>query len=163
MLDFLKSLHLKALIIDISYSLKLSLLSSPKKIAITASVAVLIVSLISIDLFFGPEGGESSPTVTLKTTKLTDTSGDKWSLELLKGQSGRVFEDTGKRPGPPLLVKPTGNMRGSTIEVGLTMEGQVGEKYVPGAIKNGQWVDPPKFELVSESGKILASGQFEYG
>jgi hypothetical protein len=163
MLDFLKSLHLKALITDIAYSLKSALLSSPKRVAITASAAVLIVSLISIDLFFGPESGGSSPTVKLKTPALTDTSGDKWSLELLKGQSGRVLEDEGKRPGPPLLLKPTGNMRGSTIEVGLTMEGQVGEKYVPGAIKNGQWVDPPKFELVSEKGKILASGQFEYG
>ena len=162
MFEFLKSLHFNALLTDIGYSLKTSLFSSPKRIAITGSVAVVVVSLVFIDMFFGPESGETK-TLSLKAPKMTDPSGDKWSLELLKGQSGRVFDAEGKKPGPPLVVKPSAEFRGSSIEVGVTMEGQAGEKYVPGAIKNGQWVDPPKFQLVSEGGKVLASGQFEYG
>lgn len=162
MFDFLKSLHLKAFFSDVGYSLKTSVLSSPKRIAIVASVGVVLVSLFCVDMFFGPESGKTGA-VSLKVPKMTDTNGDKWSLELLKGQSGRVFDAEGAKPGPPLVVKTSAEFRGGIIEVGVTMEGQAGEKYVPGAMINGKWADPPKFELVSEKGKVLASGTFEYG
>ena len=92
-----------------------------------------------------------------------DGNGDVWSLQLLKGQSSQIIAQAGVKPGPPLLVKGDAVVRGRTVEVGATVQGQAGEKYVPGVLKNGTWLPAPRFRLVSENGKVMAAGRFKYG
>ena len=84
-------------------------------------------------------------------------------MQLLKGQPSQIVAQAGVKPGPPLLVKPEVTVRGRVLEVGVTVQGQAGEKYVPGVQKNAEWLPPPRFRLISETGKVLATGQFEYG
>jgi hypothetical protein len=47
--------------------------------------------------------------------------------------------------------------------IGLSVVGQGGETYSAGAQKDGALEPAPKFKILDESGKELASGQFQYG
>ena len=85
------------------------------------------------------------------------------TLSLLKGQSARNIASADKKPGEPLIVKPEAEINRRNLTVGVTLQGQAGEKYVPGVQKNGQWQNAPTFQLVSETGKVIAAGRFEYG
>ncbi len=55
------------------------------------------------------------------------------------------------------------NGSGSSISIGLIIEGQAGEVYEPGAAKNGRRMPAPKFTVFDESSTVLGSGSFEYG
>ncbi len=167
--DGLKSFHIKNLAADIVRSFKSFFSSSGgydgsglrKKIIIAGSVAVILVGIVCIKLFWPSSPGGERIELTAPTTK--DDSGDIWSLQLLKGQPSQIVAQAGVKPGPPLLVKPEAAVQGRMLEVGVMVQGQAGEKYVPGVQKNAEWQPPPKFRLVSEAGKVLAEGQFEYG
>ena len=167
--DGLKSFQIKTLGADIAYGVK-SLFSSSddygesgsrKKIIIVGSAAVILVAIACVKLFW--PSGPVSERVKLVAAETEDANGDVWGLQLLKGQSSQIIARAGVKPGPPLLVKGEVAMRGRTVEVGVTMQGQAGEKYVPGVQKNGNWLPAPRFGLVSENGKVLAAGRFEYG
>jgi len=167
--DGLKSFKIKALAADIARSVKSFFSSSDsydgtgsrKKIIIAGSVTAILASIVCIKLFWPSSPGGERIELTAATTE--DAGGDIWSLQLLKGQPSQIVAHAGVKPGPPLLVKPEVTTRGRMLEVGVTVQGQAGEKYVPGVQKNAEWRPPPKFRLVSETGKVLAEGQFEYG
>ena len=101
--------------------------------------------------------------ITPAPTTTQDDSGGIWGLQLLKGQSSQIIAQAGVKPGPPLLVRPEVAVRGRIVDVSVVMQGQAGEKYVPGVQRNDKWLPAPKFRLISESGKVIAQGQFEYG
>ncbi len=94
---------------------------------------------------------------------MADKEGNKWTLDMLSGQPMSRFSDSADQLGPPLLVKLDIDNKGSEISVGFTITGQAGERYAGGAKKNGQRVPPPKIKFVDRSGRVLNSGQFEYG
>ncbi len=165
----LKSFRIKTLAADIACGVKSFFSSSDayddsiskKKIIIVGSVAVILVAIACAKLFW-----PSSPVakrIELTAAETKDANGDVWSLQLLKGQSSQIIAQAGVKPGPPLLVKPEVTVRGRTIVVGAAVQGQAGEKYVPGVQRNDKWLPAPKFKLISENGKVLAAGQFEYG
>ena len=93
----------------------------------------------------------------------TDKNGDKWILELVKGQSPSSLKNSSEKSGPPLLIKTDVQISGRDASIGLIVEGQAGEKYAGGVQKNGQWQRAPAFKIVDEAGKVLASGRFQYG
>ncbi len=167
--DGLKSFKIKALAANIVCGVKSFFLSSDgyddsgsrKKIIIVGSVVVILAAIGCIKLFWPSSPGAEGIELTAPSTQ--DANGDMWSLQLLKGQSSQIVARAGVKPGPPLLVKPEVTVRGRMLEVGVMVQGQAGEKYVPGVQKNAEWLPPPKFRLVSEAGKVLAAGQFEYG
>lgn len=167
--DGLRSFPIKALAADLARSVKSFFSSSDgydesgsrKKIIIVGSVAVILVAIGCIKLFWPSSPGGERIELTAATTQ--DAGGDMWSLQLLKGQPSQIVARAGAKPGPPLLVKPEVAARGRMVEVGVMVQGQAGEKYVPGVQRNAEWLAPPKFRLVSEAGKVLVEGQFEYG
>ena len=61
------------------------------------------------------------------------------------------------------LVKTDVQISGSDVSISLIVKGQAGEKYAGGVQKNGQWQQPPAFNIVDEAGKVLTSGRFKYG
>lgn len=134
-----------------------------KKIIIIASIAVMSVVLIGAVL----RGVMSSPKTSrqqmgLSALSLTDANGDKWVLDLAKGQSTSGLK-AGTKPGPPLLVKTDVQISGRNVSIGLIVEGQAGEKYAGGVQKNKQWQPAPSFKIVNEAGKTLTTGRFKYG
>lgn len=98
---------------------------------------------------------------------------DKWRIYSL-GPWGdlrtvkvRKDETTVLRPGEPLLISAdVGQRRRSgsrLVSIGISIAGRAGEHYSPRIAKNGRGVGVPKLKIVDESGKVLASGNFEYG
>ena len=54
------------------------------------------------------------------------------------------------------------NPRGKYVLIDFVIKGQAGEEY-KAAFKNGSSQGLPRFKVLDESGKSLATGQFEYG
>ena len=139
--------------------------SSGKKktivIAAGAVVAVIVIGALLRGIFSSP--ASSRQEIGLSSLSKTDDNGDKWVLDLAKGQSIAGLKDSSAKTGPPLLVKTDVQISGSDVSIGLIIEGQAGEKYAGGVQKNGQWQQPPAFSIVDEAGKVLTSGRFKYG
>ena len=111
-----------------------------------------------------PESAPSPPhEIRFSSLSATDENGDKWTLGLagLPPLAGPGEGNT--KPGPPLLVKADVYSRSRSISIGLTIRGQAGEVYQPGAAKNGRRAASPRFRILDEAGKVVGSGQFEYG
>jgi hypothetical protein len=168
--DFFKSLRIKAIFADLSYSVK-SLFSpsssydgftTRKRIAVLVSAIVVVVAIVAAKQFLG-SGDSAKRTIVLKDPVQKDEQGDVWTLSLMKGQATLSTTSKDKKPGEPLIVKPTAQVINRNVTVGVTLQGQAGEKYVPGVMKNGKWQNAPTFKLVTETGKVIAAGRFEYG
>ena len=101
---------------------------------------------------------------TFSALSVTDENGNKWNLDLVKGQRFASISKTDMKPGPPLLVSTnTIKINDRQLSIGIEVKGQVGEKYIGGALKNGKLEPEPQFKIVNEKGRVLTSGKFEYG
>lgn len=89
--------------------------------------------------------------------------GNTWVISLISGQPLGPIKESAFRPGPPITVSPDVRVMNRFLSIGLDAKGQAGEKYIPGVKKNGKWLGAPTFEVVDESGRVIGSGQFEYG
>lgn len=135
-----------------------------KTIALIAIVAVALIAAVGILLRNSPSsstpaGRQSSPS----SLTATDDNSNKWVLELAQGPPLYNASDGSVRPGAPLLIKTNVQIIGRDVSVGLIVEGQAGETYVPGAQKNGQWQPEPGLTIFDEAGKTLDTGKFKYG
>jgi hypothetical protein len=92
-----------------------------------------------------------------------DKDGNQWVVEPLDGQPRLFYSSSKWKLGPPLVVNTSVEFKESDAFIGIEVKGQAGEKYSGIALKNGKQVEAPKFDIVDEGGKILASGQFKYG
>ncbi|MHC4740202.1 MAG: hypothetical protein ACYS9Y_14935 [Planctomycetota bacterium] len=128
-------------------------------IAVLATVLVLVVWA----LFSSSSPAPLREELGLSPLSATDENGDKWVLDLVRGQPLSRFKDNSIKFGQPLLVKTDTQIKGSSVSINLVVEGQAGELYVGGVKKNGQWQPSPIFKILDASGKILAVGKFEYG
>ncbi|MGB2862680.1 MAG: hypothetical protein WBC05_05075 [Sedimentisphaerales bacterium] len=139
--------------------------SSGKKktvvIATAAVVAVVVIGALMRGIFSSP--ASSRQEIGLSSLSTTDENGDKWVLDLAKGQSLSSLKDSSAKSGPPLLVKTDVQISGRDVSIGLIVEGQAGEKYAGGVQKNGQWQPAPGFKIVDGAGKTLTTGAFKYG
>jgi hypothetical protein len=134
--------------------------SRRRLILLSAAAAAIVVVIVCVRLFMPSRTG-ASPRKALVAPELRDASGNIWTLQLMKGQSAWITGDSD--PGPPLVIRTEAQAYGDTVTIGVHLEGQAGEKYVPGVLKAGVWQPAPKFQLVGENGQVLAAGQFEYG
>lgn len=128
---------------------------------IAAGIIILIGGMLL--LFRGQSTTPPTLRETLSVLSVTDENGNKWSLDLVKGQQ---FSSTNKdkKPGPPLLVSTnTIKIDGNRISIGIEVKGQKGEKYIGGAVKNGKLEPEPQFIIVDEKARIIDKGKFEYG
>ena len=100
----------------------------------------------------------------LSALSVTDESGNKWSLDLVKGQRFPDISRNSRKPGPPLLVSTnTMKINNRQLSIGIEVKGQAGEQYIGGALKNGIREPEPLFKIVNEKRTVLATGRFEYG
>ena len=85
------------------------------------------------------------------------------SLVLVRGQPVPKPAQGEAKPGEPVSVRLDVQVTDKVLSIGLIVEGQAGEKYVGGAMKKDEWLAAPTFKVVDEAGKLIGSGQFEYG
>jgi hypothetical protein len=128
---------------------------------IAAAALVVIVGLFSL---IGRSSSFILQQAALSPLSVTDEIGNKWTLELVRGQPLSRISNSNKKPGPPLIVRTnTRKISDSQFSIGITVEGQAGEKYIGGALKNGKRQPEPQFMIVDEKARILGRGKFEYG
>ncbi|MHC4204289.1 MAG: hypothetical protein ACYSTT_06535 [Planctomycetota bacterium] len=133
------------------------------KVVLVCIIAAVLIVIMS-EIFVNQDQPSSLQKSTLSALSVTDEIGDKWTLELVRGQPLSRITNSGKEPGSPLLVRTnTRKISNSEFSIGITVEGQAGEKYIGGAKKNGKLEPEPEFVIVNEKEKILARGKFEYG
>ncbi len=138
------------------------------KVFLLCIASGIIIIIGGMSLLFRGQSSSSLSSSELRETfsalSVTDENGNKWNLDLVKGQqfSGTTIND--KKPGPPLLVSTnTMKINDSRVSIGIEVKGQMGEKYIGGALKNGKMEPEPQFRIVDEKGRVLTSGKFEYG
>lgn len=129
---------------------------------IATGIIILIVGMLL--LFRGQSSASPRLRETLSALSVTDENGNKWKLDLVKGQQFSRTSNNDKKPGPPLLVSTnTKKIDNSRISIGIEVKGQAGEKYIGGAVKNGKIEPEPQFVIVDEKARIIYKGKFEYG
>ena len=142
-------------------------MSTRTKILLAGAAATLII-VIGV-LVFWPQGqpppsNAPQPIATLDALTATDANGVVWTLEPIKGQPFSLFGESGKEPGPPLVVKTNIiNINRSAVSIGIVIEGQAGEKYMAGALKGETREPAPIYRILDENGRTLGTGKFEYG
>jgi hypothetical protein len=132
---------------------------------IASGIIIIIGGML---LLFSGQSSSSPSSSKLRETfsalSVTDESGNKWNLDLVKGQRFASTSKSDKKAGPPLLVSTnTMKINDRQLSIGIEVKGQVGEKYISGALKNGKREPGPQFKIVNEQGRVLTSGTFEYG
>jgi hypothetical protein len=100
----------------------------------------------------------------LKPLRATDENGGVWVMEPAAAQPFARLREKQAKPGPPLLVR-TEVQRTSAeeISIGLLLEGQAGERYLPGISRDGVRLPAPAFTVVNEAGQVIHKDQFKYG
>lgn len=135
-----------------------------KTVALIAGAAAVVVAAVGILLWNSPSSSAPPGQQTVASSlTATDDNGDKWVLELAKGPPLYDSTDSSARAGAPLLIKTDVQIVGRDVSVGLIVEGQAGEMYVPGVQKNGIWQPEPGLTIVDEAGNTLGTGRFKYG
>jgi hypothetical protein len=141
---------------------------SPAKKRLIKILAIVIPCILLSGLFRSCSSNPSMPKSIQQKIGLFDLSkndkqGDKWELDLIKGQPvSELNVDAGF--GPPLFVKTNAVLKESgEISFGIVVKGRGGERYVAGIRKNGQWQPPPGFKIVNSAGKVIEKGTFKYG
>jgi len=106
--------------------------------------------------------------VTMELTE-TDAAGDRWAFKMAKAGAGpladfeiRPGQTTSFQIGPPFRTRSFMENRQGNVIVGFDLKGRGGERYVPGATRNGIEVPEPQFKIIDSSGKVAKSGQFEF-
>jgi len=101
--------------------------------------------------------------------KREDEKGDKWKLTS-RWNTGRLRniaiadgETTSLEMGAPLTGRVTLQAVDGQVRLGYSVLGRGGESYPAGADKNGRRQPAPRFKILSDAGKELASSSFEYG
>ena len=106
--------------------------------------------------------------VTMELTE-TDAAGDRWAFKIAKAGAGplgdfeiRPGRTTSFQIGPPFQTRSFMENRQGNVLVGFDLKGRAGERYVPGATRNGKEVPEPQFKIIDSSGQVANSGQFEF-
>lgn len=141
---------------------------STKTKIILAGLAAALIVMLSILVF---RNGDQPPTsavpqgiASLSPLSITDANGLTWSLEPVRGQPLSLINESGRKPGPPLVIKTNIiKINEQSISIGLVLEGWAGEKYIAGVMKGRSREPQPIFRILDEKGKTLATGRFEYG
>ncbi|MGB2937290.1 MAG: hypothetical protein WBD05_03700 [Phycisphaerae bacterium] len=120
----------------------------------------------------GPVDGKVSVvagkyTVLQMTLAQRDEAGVEWTLT---GRGGKwknfqILPDQTLQLqlGPPLKASIEVDQNNGTASMTFLLVGRGEEVYAGGASKDGKMQPAPKFEILDETGKVLATGKFEYG
>jgi hypothetical protein len=89
-----------------------------------------------------------------------DGKGSFGDLKEIEVNTGEVTTVEG---GAPLTIKTPASVSKGAVNVGLYFIGKAKEHYSTVAYMGRRRAPPPKVAFIDESGKILDSGNFEYG
>ncbi|MDD2710596.1 MAG: hypothetical protein PHV34_21665 [Verrucomicrobiae bacterium] len=95
-------------------------------------------------------------------------AGRQWTLvgSSLPGQY-RKIKSTGEpvslRLGEDLRICPQVSIGEGMVWINCRLRGSLNEEYRAAVVENGQVHAAPKFQVMDESGRVMASGQFEFG
>lgn len=138
-----------------------------------ANVKLKLWSDAADQFLFGSEGSWSLPAGAYSALFLElneiDSSRIAWTFKSyrdtgpLRDFEIRVGETTSFKIGPPFSVKTDVKQIRDRVLIGMKLEGRAKERYRLPVMKGGRRLPAPEFKIVNESGKVLASGQFEYG
>ena len=142
--------------------------SRKAKVFLIGIATAIVVMIWGLSVLFRGQSSSSSSSSELRETfsalSVTDEYGNKWNLDLAKGQRFSGMSKSDKKAGPPLLVSTnTLRINDRRLSIGIEVKGQAGERYVGGALKNGKREPEPQFKVVDERGRVLRTGKFEYG
>ncbi len=130
-------------------------------------IAILIVAAAALVVTGGIllRNSRSSSRLSSGPSPLTatDKNGAKWVLEMASVPFLPASGDSITKIGAPLRIKTDVQIVGRDVSIGLIVEGQGGETYVPGAQKNGERLPAPGLKILDEAGKTLAADTFQYG
>lgn len=114
-----------------------------------------------------PAGKYSTQMVRLNRT---DEAGAKWTLTGVYGNSGKMGvlevvagQIVSIKMGPPLTAKTDVQVVPGEADVRLMILGQAGEEYGAAIMKGDEQQPAPAVRILSESGRVLETGSFEYG
>lgn len=132
------------------------------ELGLVGDAASLSLTTTSKGLIELPAGSYQCTSVLLKDGAWSlSCRGNTGKLRKLEVTAGETIPLT---LGAPLTAKAEVRRTGAgVVYISATLVGQAGEKYAPGATRKGRRQPAPKFKILSEKGKKLASGQFEYG
>ena len=118
---------------------------------------LFVLTLAVVLLRAATQGGD--------TIIATDDQGGKWQMTSVKDPPLRNLLNRTVKPGPPLTVGTRVRRQGSMMLLDLVIKGQAGERYPPSISKDGKRVrsSAPSFTVVGRSGKVVGSGQFQFG
>jgi hypothetical protein len=134
-----------------------------QKTKVFFAASIITVLAVMMGLIIRSCSTSSRPRAGLPPLSITDENGDKWVLDPVKGQLLSRFKGSSAKPGPPLLIRTDVQTKGREVFIDLIVEGQAGERYVGGVMKNEQWQPPPKLKILNQAGAVLATGEFKYG
>ena len=130
----------------------------------TAILVVVVAALaVAGGILLRTRHAPSRPSVGPSSLTATDKNGDQWFLEMASLPYRPAGQDGSTKTGTPLLIKTDVQIAGQDVSIGLIIEGQGGETYVPGAQKNGERRPSPGLKILDEAGKTLAADTFQYG
>jgi len=136
----------------------------PKKIKIFFSLIIIVPFLVLFSRGLCSLSTDvSAKKFGFRPLTVTDSNDDTWRLELLRGQPWSILKNNEQKPGPPLIVTTSMFKKGENLLIGVAIKGQANEKYIGGVKKNGQLQPAPKIKILDQAGKVICSGQFEYG
>ena len=96
-----------------------------------------------------------------------DEAGAEWAISGRGGKGGnfQILPDQTLQLqlGPPLKASIEVDQNNGTALMTFLLVGRGEEVYAGGASKDGKMQPAPKFEILDETGKVLATGTFEYG
>ena len=108
-------------------------------------------------------------TALFKELNQPDSSGSRLTFRTspetgkLKDFEIRPGETTVFRIGPPFSIKTSVEQSDGNALIAFELEGQSGVLYRPRVRKGRTTIPAPKFKIIDEAGKVVDSGQFEYG
>ncbi len=104
------------------------------------------------------------------TLRLVEDADHWWALRGLRkpwGEIGTIKvvrnDTTVLLIGPPLIIRTDVQNNNRLVSIGLSLVGRAGEHYGPEVLSHGENPPAAKLRIVDETGKVLASGTFEYG
>lgn len=136
-------------------------------------VEMMVLSDAGFQRFSGSGGKWQAPAGQYMVLQIglskTDAAGTTWKLSgsgagKLESFEVRKGETLAMKLGPPLVTKVDATPAGEgAVSIGMALEGQSGEQYAPGAAKTGAVQSPPQLKILDQTGKVLATGKFEFG
>ena len=109
------------------------------KIAIAVTIIAVILFAGLLLGFFDSSTNSlfQNKTNSFSILSMTDSNGDTWTLEPVRGQPLSIINENDEEPGQPLVLKTNIiTVSNSIISIGMILEGKIGEKYIAGALKN---------------------------